>query len=97
MVVKSKTMLQIEDWTLKLIQNRDTGEEHYVLKKELGLDDSIAIPFDEVVASGGLLTLKRQGSHSATFSGALTGKNKYHQDSVIPEDLVQELRMIGPW
>jgi hypothetical protein len=80
----------VEEWYVlhyRLSEN-DVGENH---------EDTISVSFDEVKATGSLLELRRYNDKRATFAGVLNGKNEITSDSIMSDEIAEELKEIGPW
>lgn len=96
MVVSSETVVEVDGWRIKKLF--EDGEfSHYVLNHEIGSGHSTS-PFDEVHASGGLLSLEYNGERSVTFTGVIDGLNTYKEDEAdMPREVFEELKDIGPY
>lgn len=96
MVISSDVMVEVDGWIIKKLFN-DGDFSHYVLKHELD-NGSSTNPFDEVHASGGLLSLDRNGERSVTFTGVIDGLNTYKEgEADMPREVFEELKRIGPY
>lgn len=95
-MIDSETVLTVGDWVLDRLEN-DDGEDWWVLRKSIGEDTDISIPFDSVHATGSLIILKRGDTNCITINGALSGRNTYAPQTSVPVKIVNKLQEIGPW
>lgn len=108
-MIRSETRLQKGPWEIKemeQVEDNEIVDEWYVLQFKISdndinaNDDTVAWSFTHVHATGGLLQLKRDGKRGeriATFAGVLNGSNKITGKSELPDEIAQELAVIGPW
>lgn len=93
-MLKSETQTKCDGWSIDTATNH--GESWYVLRFGVGAEQ-VSIPFDNVHASGGLVVLKRDGRTCATLNGALDGDNTKRHATSVPNDILNEMKNIGPW
>lgn len=95
MVISSEMVTEVDGWRVKKLF--DDGEfTHYVLNHPMDKGHATN-PFTEVRASGGLLSLMRNGETSVTFTGVIGGTNTYHDDADMPKEVFETLKEIGPY
>jgi hypothetical protein len=96
MTLSSEVVIESEGWKIKKLFS-DGEFTHYVLNYEMENGHS-TIPFDEVRASGGLLSLNYEGSRSVTFTEVIDGLNTYvGYKADMPKCIFEELKRIGPY
>lgn len=95
MVISTELVAEVGRWRVKKLFS-DGEFTHYVLN--VPMDKGHATnPFDEVRASGGLLSLMRNGETSVTFTGVIGGSNTYQERSDMPREIFEVLQDIGPY
>jgi hypothetical protein len=96
MTLTSEVLVEVDGWKIKKLFT-DGAFTHYALNHELENGHSTN-PFDEVRASGGLLSLYYNGEKSVTFTGVISGSNTYNEgESDMPQEVFEQLKEIGPY
>lgn len=95
MVISSETVVEVDGWEIRKLY--DDGEfTHYALEQPMERGHA-TYPMDEVRASGGLLSVMRNGETSVTFTGVIDGMNTYKEGADMPQRVFAELKRIGPY
>lgn len=96
MTITSEVLVESDNW--KVTKIYDDGEfSHYVCEYPMEKGHT-SVPFNSVRASGGILSLRRNGERSCSFTGVIDGTNSYvGDDAPMPRQLFFQLKSIGPY